>query len=114
MTTLTDVRREISVSGSPERAFDLFTNHMAKWWPAEHHVATSPVTAMTVEPRVGGRIYDSCEDGSESAWGHITEWDPPAGFAFAWMLTARGNSKPTSTRHHECRCRSPRTVTARA
>ncbi|MDT2007080.1 ATPase [Rhodococcus opacus] len=87
MTTLTDVRREISVSGSPERAFDLFTNHMAKWWPAEHHVATSPVTAMTVEPRVGGRIYDSCEDGSESAWGHITEWDPPAGFAFAWMLT---------------------------
>ena len=32
---------------------------------------------MTVEPRVGGRIYDSCEDGSESAWGQVTEWDPP-------------------------------------
>ncbi|RZL79628.1 MAG: hypothetical protein EOP32_18960 [Rhodococcus sp. (in: high G+C Gram-positive bacteria)] len=42
---------------------------------------------MTVEPRVGGRSYDSCEDGSESEWGHITEWDPPTGFAFAWMLT---------------------------
>lgn len=87
MTTITDVRREITVGGTPERAFDLFTNHMAEWWPAEHHLAGSPVVAMTVEPRIGGRIYDSCEDGSESVWGQVTEWDPPAGLAFAWMVT---------------------------
>jgi hypothetical protein len=87
MTTITDVRREVTVAGTPKRAFDLFTNHMAQWWPAEHHLAESPVVAMTVEPRVGGRIYDSCEDGSESAWGQVTEWDPPAGFTFAWMIT---------------------------
>ena len=80
MTTATDVRREITVPGSPDRAFDLFTNHMAQWWPSEHHVAASPVVAMTVEPRVGGRLYDSCEDGSESAWGQVTAWDPPARF----------------------------------
>ena len=42
---------------------------------------------MTVEPRIGGRIYDSCEDGSESAWGQVTEWNPPAGFTFAWMIS---------------------------
>ena len=47
MTTITDVRREITVGGTPERAFDLFTNHMAEWWPAEHHLAGSPVVAMT-------------------------------------------------------------------
>ena len=87
MTTITDVRREITVAGTPERAFDLFTNHMAEWWPADHHLAGSPVVAMTVEPRIGGRIYDSCEDGSESVWGQVTEWDPPAGFTFAWMIT---------------------------
>jgi uncharacterized protein YndB with AHSA1/START domain len=87
MTTATDVRREVTVAGTPERAFDLFTNRMAEWWPAEHHLAGSPVMAMTVEPRVGGRIYDSCEDGSESAWGHVTEWNPPSGFTFAWMIT---------------------------
>jgi len=87
MTTATDVRREITVAASPERAFDLFTNHMAEWWPSEHHVASSPVIAMTVEPRVGGRVYDSCEDGSDSAWGQVTEWDPPTRFGFAWMIT---------------------------
>jgi len=87
MTTTTDVRREITVAVSPERAFDLFTNHMADWWPAEHHVATSPVVAMTIEPRVGGRLYDRCENGSESVWGEVTEWRPPDRFAFAWMLT---------------------------
>ncbi|TSE00246.1 ATPase [Skermania sp. ID1734] len=87
-TTATDVRRGVTVSGSPERAFDLFTNHMAQWWPADHHLAQSPVTAMTVEPRVGGRIFDTCADGTESAWGQVTDWNPPSGFAFAWMITA--------------------------
>ena len=87
MTTTTDVRREVTVAGTPQRAFDLFTKRMAEWWPAEHHLAASPVVAMTVEPRVGGRLYDTCEDGSESAWGQVTEWDPPAGFTFAWMIT---------------------------
>jgi uncharacterized protein YndB with AHSA1/START domain len=60
---------------------------MAEWWPAGHHLATSPVVAMTVEPRVGGRLYDTCEDGSDSVWGRVTEWNPPAGFTFAWMIT---------------------------
>jgi uncharacterized protein YndB with AHSA1/START domain len=87
MTTITDVRREVTVAGTPQRAFDLFTNRMAEWWPANHHLANSPVVAMTVEPRVGGRMFDTCEDGSESAWGQVTEWDPPAGFGFAWMIS---------------------------
>jgi uncharacterized protein YndB with AHSA1/START domain len=88
VTTTTDVRREITVPGSPERVFDLFTNHMIEWWPAEHHVLTSPLVSMTLEPRVGGRVYDTGEDGSECAWGQITEWHPPSGFAFGWMLTS--------------------------
>jgi uncharacterized protein YndB with AHSA1/START domain len=86
MTTITDVRREVTVAATPQRAFDLFTTRIAEWWPADHHLATSPVVAMTVEPRIGGRLYDTCEDGSESVWGQVTEWDPPAGFTFAWMI----------------------------
>lgn len=88
MTTTTDVRREVTVAGPPERAFDLFTNQMAAWWPPEHHLTGSPVVAMTVEPRAGGRMFDSCEDGSESVWGQVTEWDPPRRLCFAWMITA--------------------------
>ncbi|MBV8929595.1 MAG: SRPBCC family protein [Mycobacteriaceae bacterium] len=87
MTTITDVRRDVTVAASVERTFDLFTNRMADWWPAEHHLATSPVVGMTLEPWVGGRLYDSCQDGSQSAWGQVTEWDPPASFTFAWMIT---------------------------
>ncbi|MBV9515139.1 MAG: SRPBCC domain-containing protein, partial [Mycobacteriaceae bacterium] len=88
MTTITDIRREITVAGPPERAFDLFTNHMTEWWPPDHHVATSPVVATLTESHVGGRVFDRCADGSESVWGRVTEWDPPRRFAFAWMLTS--------------------------
>lgn len=87
MTTTTDVRREVTVAGPPQRAFDLFTARIGDWWPADHHLATSPVVAMTVEPWIGGRLYDTGEDGSESAWGQVTEWDPPTSFTFAWMIT---------------------------
>jgi uncharacterized protein YndB with AHSA1/START domain len=87
MTTTTDVRREVTVAGTPQRAFDLFTKRIGEWWPAEHHLATSPVVKMTVEPRIGGRLYDTCEDGSDAVWGEVTEWDPPARFTFAWMIT---------------------------
>jgi uncharacterized protein YndB with AHSA1/START domain len=87
MTTTTDVRREVTVAGTPQRAFDLFTKCIGEWWPAEHHLATSPVVKMTVEPRIGGRLYDTCEDGSDEVWGEVTEWDPPARFTFAWMIT---------------------------
>jgi uncharacterized protein YndB with AHSA1/START domain len=86
MSTITDVRREVTVAGTPQRAFDLFTQRMGEWWPADHHLATSPVVAMTVEPQIRGRLYDTCEDGSQSVWGQVTEWDPPAGFTFAWMI----------------------------
>ena len=87
MTTVTDVRRDVTVAGTPQRAFDLFTKRIGEWWPADHHLGTSAVVAMTVEPRTGGRLYDTCEDGSESVWGQVTDWDPPAGFTFAWLIT---------------------------
>lgn len=38
MTTTTDVRREVTVAGTPQRAFDLFTKRIGEWWPADHTI----------------------------------------------------------------------------
>ena len=81
-----EVRREIVVAGSPDRAFRLFTERIAEWWPADHHLAGTDVVGMRVESEVGGGIVDLYADGSECVWGRVTAWNPPTGFGFAWMI----------------------------
>lgn len=40
-------------------------------------------TAM-IEPREGGRIYETAEDGSTHEWGRVLAWSPPSGFSMSW------------------------------
>ena len=49
------VRKTIVVNAEPEHAFAVFTKNMGQWWPKEHHIGGSPIVAVIVEPRAGGR-----------------------------------------------------------
>jgi uncharacterized protein YndB with AHSA1/START domain len=80
------VRKVIVVNVEPERAFSVFTENMGKWWPKEHHIGGSPLVAVVVEPRSGGRWYEKDEDGSECQWGTVLVYEPPRRVVFAWHL----------------------------
>src|SRR5262249_38225381 len=56
------VKKQIVVETSQQRAFRTFTDGIDRWWPREHHIGTSPLERMVVEPRVGGRWYSICKD----------------------------------------------------
>jgi uncharacterized protein YndB with AHSA1/START domain len=80
------VRKTTVVDADVERAFEVFTQNMAQWWPKEHHVGKNPPLAVVVEPRNGGRWYEKDEDGSECDWGTVLHWDPPSRVVFSWHL----------------------------
>lgn len=84
-TRVPPVERSIQVPWGPDIAFHRFTERIDEWWPLETH-ACDPVKAVTcaVEPRVGGRLYETTRDGEEHLWGTITAWDPPRRLAFTW------------------------------
>ncbi|MDX1624718.1 MAG: SRPBCC domain-containing protein [Gemmatimonadota bacterium] len=84
-TRVPPVERSIQVPWDPDIAFHRFTERIDEWWPLETH-ACDPVKAVTcaVEPRVGGRLYETTRDGEEHLWGTITAWDPPRRLAFTW------------------------------
>lgn len=94
MSTKTDpalapIVKTLSVIADPARAFDVFTRRMGDWWPL-HMMAVSPNAkgapplSLTVEPRVGGRIYETAPDGETFEWGIISAWEPGERLEFSW------------------------------
>ncbi len=82
------VIKNLTVKTSQERAFRVFTDGMSRWWPPEHHIGSSPLKSMVVEPREGGRWYSVSEDGSECDLGKVLVWQPPNRLVLAWQITA--------------------------
>jgi uncharacterized protein YciI len=74
------IRREVRVGCDAETAFELFTAHLAAWWPmAEHSVYGARASVAFEDGRVVERL------GSEHAvWGTVLEWDRPDGFSMTW------------------------------
>lgn len=81
------VRKSLRVRASPERAFQVFTTEMDSWWPRSHHIGSSPMAQVIVEPRAGGRIYTIQEDGADCQWGEVLSWEPPYRFVMAWRIS---------------------------
>jgi uncharacterized protein YndB with AHSA1/START domain len=82
----TALRFSLTVEADLERAFRVFSEQMATWWPTEHRLNEAPFAAIIVEPRAGGRWYELGTDGSEVDWGVVLGWDPPRHLALSWHL----------------------------
>jgi uncharacterized protein YndB with AHSA1/START domain len=88
------VRKSLVVKADVERSFKAFTHRMGSWWPKSKSVGSSPPVEVVVEPRVGGRWYERGEDGSESEWGKVLQWDPPARLVLAWQIDGHWKYNP--------------------
>ncbi|MEJ6785385.1 SRPBCC family protein [Aminobacter sp. Piv2-1] len=82
------VRRSVTVKAAPQRAFKVFTAGFSSWWPKGHSIGSVPQKTATIEPRVGGRWYETGEDGSECPWGDVIAWEPPQRILLAWRIGA--------------------------
>lgn len=80
------VRKSVTVGAPIERAFDIFTTGLGRWWPRSHSIGKSPIASAVIEPRAGGRWYEIGEDGSECDWGEVLAWEPPTRVLLAWRI----------------------------
>jgi uncharacterized protein YndB with AHSA1/START domain len=87
------VRKTLLVRAGMERAFSVFVEQMETWWPATHHIGSTPFEAIFVEPRVGGRWYERNAQGEQCEWGTVLAWDPPHRVTFSWHL-GPGHDQP--------------------
>jgi uncharacterized protein YndB with AHSA1/START domain len=98
-TTDLAVKKEITVTASQQRAFDVFTAHMTEWWMLEsHRIGAVVPEAVVMEPHEGGRWFERAPDGTECDWGRVLDWEPPSRVRLAWHLDADWQYDPDPAR----------------
>jgi uncharacterized protein YndB with AHSA1/START domain len=80
------IRLSFEVACPPDRAFDVWTADIDRWWPADHTVSGSDDLSIVLEPRAGGRIFERTPGGVEHDWGEVTIWEPGRRLGYLWHL----------------------------
>ncbi len=82
------VRQSTIVRSELDHTFEAFVRMIGSWWPVEPlSIGGARVRDVTVEQRVGGRIYETWDDGTTVDWGEVLAWEPPGRFVMSWLPT---------------------------
>lgn len=90
----TIITMSIVVRQNMARTFQLWTEHIAQWWPAKHSYSGELETQVFIEGKVGGRFFERTPDNREYDWGEVLSWQPPHQFSYTWYL-GTGRELPT-------------------
>ncbi len=101
----TAVSTSITVEAPVERAFRVFTEDIASWWPSEHHIIGVPLATMVFEPKAGGAVYDVGEDGSRCQWARVVAYEPPTRVVFSWDISLQWQVETDPARASEVEVR---------
>ena len=84
------IQKTVTVPLPPDRAFALFTTGIGQWWPGATHSLSArdgkSQQKIEVEPKKGGRSWETTHDGRRLPWARITEWEPGRRFVFNWHV----------------------------
>ena len=86
--SIAPVRKSVVVQATPQKAFDVFTAGIDRWWPKSHGIGSAPLRESIIEPFVGGRWYAKCDDGTDVTVGHVRVWQPGERFVVTWEISA--------------------------
>ncbi len=92
--SLEPIAHEYDLRCSPAHAFDVYVNCIGEWWHPGYTANPQSLEAVTIEPRVGGRVYATHRDDGEDTWGRVTVWEPPRRLVYTSTL-AQGQDDPS-------------------
>jgi Activator of Hsp90 ATPase homolog 1-like protein len=82
------IRESTVVRSDIDHTFDVCVRTLGVWWPVQPFSAgQGRVREVTLEPRVGGRVYETWQDGTVVVWGELLVWLPPERLTMTWTST---------------------------
>jgi activator of Hsp90 ATPase-like protein len=67
-------------------AFETYAGRIGEWWEPRYTANADTLEAVTIEPRVGGRVFASHSDIGRDDWGEVTVWEPGNRLAHTFTL----------------------------
>ena len=87
--------KSLAVPAAPERAFAVFVDELAAWWPLGAFSVGGETSTAAFERDADGRavrLVETLADGTTTDWGRVTRWDPPHAVAFTWHPGERADA----------------------
>jgi uncharacterized protein YndB with AHSA1/START domain len=69
-----------------ERAFEVFVDELATWWPAEYTWSADVLDTIAIEPRAGGMCFERGPHGFRCDWGRVLTFERPDRIVFSWQV----------------------------
>jgi Activator of Hsp90 ATPase homolog 1-like protein len=80
------IAHEYELTCSAEHAFATYAGRIGEWWDPRYTADAETLETVTIEPRVGGRVFERHRDGRELDWGEVTDWQPGRRLAHTFAL----------------------------
>jgi hypothetical protein len=80
------ISHEYRLRASPEDAFTTYVGRIGEWWDPRYTANPETLEGVSIEPRVGGRVYASHTDLGEHEWGRVIAWEPGVHLAHTFSL----------------------------
>jgi uncharacterized protein YndB with AHSA1/START domain len=75
-----------AVPAPADRAFAVFVDEFDRWWPRDYTWGKDKLATIGIEPKMGGRCFETLKDGSEQVWGKVLAFDRPNHIVLAWQI----------------------------
>lgn len=104
-SSVTPISRTLIVKSAVDRAFALFTEGLATWWPRMYTWAGDVLEVIAIEPRVDGRCFERGPHGFTCDWGRVLVWEPPHRLVFTWQISPKREPQPNPDKASEIEVR---------
>lgn len=80
------VELEVHISADQQRVWNAIIHETPRWWRRDFNVGGESAL-MTIEPRVGGRMFEDWGNDRGALWGTVLLFDPPSRLELVAHLT---------------------------
>jgi len=70
------ITQEYRLRCTAGHGFATYADRIGEWWDGRYTANAETLQAVTIESRVGGRVYATHSDSGEDDWGQVTVWEP--------------------------------------